>query len=223
MRPVTPSRRNEKNRERSATVHQRAAADALRTPHRLQPVARQPGRSASQRGCRRHAAGSEARRCRRRGCDAEGLEHVGADLERRRARCRGRARPRSSRGSHAAPSHTRVDVRLEHARRPARASRHARRRRARPSAPPAAPAGSRPPCTVQATPGSIGPRGIGRRRAVGRCAHRSRSTRVAVHLAAGRPAARRCASAKRCAVGRPPRSAASPTARPGSGCARAPR
>ena len=134
MRPVTRSRRNEKNRERSVDGAPAAAADPRRRrPRRSRSRARPAGRPASVPG-RRRAAGSEARAAGRRRARAEGLEHVGADLERRRARCTAPSQAAGRAGAHAAPSHSASIVRLDHARRPGRASRRARRRPRCPSA-----------------------------------------------------------------------------------------
>ena len=196
MRPVTPSRRYEKNRDASSTVHQPAAADRAR--RRPRPGGRAPGRQVGQ-PLARLRPGRTGAASGRAGIGAEGLEHVGADLEARAARCRPRARRRARAGAQSAASHSAATV----------AS----------STPAARP---RQPAWAAATPRAVG-RGEQHRQAVGdlhragdaglggdagiglvhrrvRQRHRRRrcrTTRVAVHLAQEDRRARRSAAAKR--------------------------
>ena len=84
MRPVTPSRRYEKNRDASLTVHQRAAADPRR--RRPPPAGRAPGRRGRRATWRRLRPRSGRREPRFvPGAAPNAIEHVGADLERVRA------------------------------------------------------------------------------------------------------------------------------------------
>ena len=105
IRPVMPSRRYEKNRDGVADRAPGATATARR--RRREPVAREPG----QVGQPLPGACDEARRADAdRRVDAERERHVDADLERGGARCRRRARHRSSRGAQAAAAQTAATV-----------------------------------------------------------------------------------------------------------------
>ena len=108
IRPVTRSRRYEKNRDASSTVHQRAAADRAR--RRRRAADRAPAPAGRQATWRRLAARNARRGSAPRGAGAERLEHVGADLERVAGRCRRRARPRASPGAQPPPSHSAATV-----------------------------------------------------------------------------------------------------------------
>ena len=176
---------------RRSTVHQ---APPLIRARRPRPAGRAPGRPGRRATCRRRVAlkRRRERRSRRRSAP-NAIEHVGADLERVAARCRRRARRRGRRGAQPAAVAQRRDGRLEHARRPGRASRHAPRRpRGRPARR-TAPAGSRRPGPTQATPGSVVTLASAScdRRAGQRHRPRRRGRRACRAPGAGRPARRR--------------------------------
>ena len=144
-RPVTPSRRNEKNRDASSTVHQSpplTRAHARRAPGGRAPAAAGWPASAARRP---RGARHEALRVRAVRRLAEGLQHVGADLEAAAARCTAPSQAATSPRRAARRLAQRRAARPRPRRRPGRASRHARRPRRGRRARPAAPAGSRRP------------------------------------------------------------------------------
>ena len=156
---------------RSSTVHQSPPL-TRRTPAARRRSRASRGRSASHLPARRRR---EARRDPARlGGGAEGVEHVGADLERVAARCRRRARPDSSPGSQ-----------------PRRLAQ--RRRRVASSTPPARP---RQPACAAPTPRAAG-RGEQHRQAVGdlhRAGDAGLGRDAGVGLVTGAPAAASAAS-----------------------------
>ena len=199
MRPVTPSRRNEKNRERSVDRAPGAAADALTRPR---AASRSRARPAQVGAPARLAVGArlvaEARAAAGSGSAPKACEHVGADLERVAARCTGPSQATRSRGAHDAPPHTACDRCARPRRRPGRASRRARRR-------PRAPCGAASSTGRQsATMHRAGHAGLGwstrrRRRRLAPCALLGveRAARGRRAPGAGRPAWRRWPAAKR--------------------------
>ena len=144
IRPVTPSRRNEKNRDGVADGAPVAALDARDAGGA--PGDRAPGPAGRRATCRCRAAGSARQRSRRdRPAPTPNAASTSAPTSNASARCRRRARRRRSAGAQPAASHTRGHRRLDARRRRGRASRRARRRRRGRRARRAAPAGNRRP------------------------------------------------------------------------------
>ena len=141
MRPVTPSRRYEKNRDASLTVHQ--APPPIRAHARALPGARAPGRQVGQ-PLARPLGPEPAASARRRASAPKAVSTSSPDLEGVRADAGAQPgdRPRrvAARRPRTAPRRW-----LRARRRPGRASRHARRRRRGRPARRTAPAGSRRP------------------------------------------------------------------------------
>ena len=159
MRPVTRSRRNEKNRDGSLDGAPAAAADRVdaRRPAggRAPAPAGRPASPALPARARELARCGSGRCVGTRASSAERLEHVGADLERASARCTAPSQAAARRARSAAASHSAATRRLEHAARPGRASRHAPRRRRAPSGAANSTGRQSATCTVQAMPGSV--------------------------------------------------------------------
>ena len=150
MRPVTPSRRKEKNRDASSKV-QPAATLIRATPAAAQAVARQAGRSASHLpGC----AGRSAAATRPAGATAK-ASSTSAPTSKARGPMQAPSQASSSAGEHAAASHRPPTVASStpaaRPRQPAWAAATARPLRARRTAP----AGSRRPAPCRRRPGSV--------------------------------------------------------------------